>query len=160
MCWLAVGVLIGCCNTISMKDERQQHPSIDMGQVTKLLLLCYLVLLSIDSKTRSQVSHSFVTWPIFTCKQTLICHAHIFLQIKYLVDLALHIQAQRLSVVTIPFPKLNISFAPHRSILCNAVNAGKFTRTIFQPFHMDIFRLDRDSAWLNSSVRLDVWCFV
>ena len=35
-----------------------------MGQVTKLWLSCYLVLLSIDSKTRQQDSRSFVTWPI------------------------------------------------------------------------------------------------
>ena len=35
-----------------------------MGQVTNLRLSCYLVLLSIDSKTRWQDSRSFVTWPI------------------------------------------------------------------------------------------------
>ena len=37
-----------------------------MGQVSKLWLSCYLVLLSIDSKTRQQDSHSFATWPIYT----------------------------------------------------------------------------------------------
>ena len=42
----------------------QQHENIDMGSVTKLRLSCYLVLLSIDSKTRQQDSHSFVIWPI------------------------------------------------------------------------------------------------
>ena len=36
-----------------------------MGQVTKLWLSCYLVLLSIDSKTKQQDSHCFVTWPIY-----------------------------------------------------------------------------------------------
>ena len=36
-----------------------------MGQVPKLRLSCYLVLLSIDSKTRLQDSHSFGTWPIY-----------------------------------------------------------------------------------------------
>ena len=36
-----------------------------MGLVTELRLSCYLVLLSIDSKTRWQDSRSFVTWPIF-----------------------------------------------------------------------------------------------
>ena len=36
----------------------------NLGQVSKLWLSCYLVLLSIDSKTRLQDSHSFVTWPI------------------------------------------------------------------------------------------------
>ena len=35
-----------------------------MGQVTELCLSCFLVLLSIDSKTRKQDSRSFVTWPI------------------------------------------------------------------------------------------------
>ena len=35
-----------------------------MGQVTKVRLSCYLVLLSNDSKTRYQDSHTFVTWPI------------------------------------------------------------------------------------------------
>ena len=39
-----------------------------MGQVTKLQLSCYLVLLSIDSKTRLQDSRSFVTWPIYSFK--------------------------------------------------------------------------------------------
>ena len=38
-----------------------------MGQVTKLRLTCYLVLLSIDSKTRQQDSRSFVTRPIYIC---------------------------------------------------------------------------------------------
>ena len=36
-----------------------------MGQVTKLRLSCYLVLLSFDSKTRLQYSHVFMTLPIF-----------------------------------------------------------------------------------------------
>ena len=38
-----------------------------VGQVTKKWLSCYLVLLSIDSKTRLQDSPSFVTWPMY-CK--------------------------------------------------------------------------------------------
>ena len=37
---------------------------VNMGQVTELWLSCYLVLLSIDSKTRKQDSCSSVTWPI------------------------------------------------------------------------------------------------
>ena len=49
----------------------QQHldpgTCLNMGQVTKLRLSCYLVLLSIDSKTRSQDSQSSVTWPIYRC---------------------------------------------------------------------------------------------
>ena len=47
-----------------------------MSQVTKLQLSCYLVLLSIDSKTREQDSRSFVTWPISYCwwKCSLIIH--------------------------------------------------------------------------------------
>ena len=36
-----------------------------MGPVTKLRLSCYLVLLSIDSKTRQQDNHSCVTGPIY-----------------------------------------------------------------------------------------------
>ena len=36
-----------------------------MGQVTELWLSSYLVLLSVDSKTRWQGSHSFVSWPIY-----------------------------------------------------------------------------------------------
>ena len=40
-----------------------------MGQVKKLRLSCYLVLLSIDSKTRQHNSHSFVTWPIYSGNQ-------------------------------------------------------------------------------------------
>ena len=44
-----------------MKSTLEQHY---MGQVMKLRLSCYLVLLSIDSKTRLQDSHSLVTWPI------------------------------------------------------------------------------------------------
>ena len=36
-----------------------------MGQVTKVRLSCYLVLLSFDSKTMQQNSRSSVTWPIF-----------------------------------------------------------------------------------------------
>ena len=52
----------------------------NMGQVTKLWLSCYLVLLSIDSKTRQQDSRSFVTWPIF--KQYLLqSHGQMSLQI-------------------------------------------------------------------------------
>ena len=43
-----------------------------VGQVTKLRLSCYLVLLSNDSKTRWQDSHSFVTWPI--CKIYIFTH--------------------------------------------------------------------------------------
>ena len=38
-----------------------------MGQVTELWLSCYLVLLSIDSKTRWEDSHSSVTLPILYC---------------------------------------------------------------------------------------------
>ena len=41
-----------------------------MGQVRELWLSCYLVLLSIDSKTRKQDNHSSVTWP----KWYLICY--------------------------------------------------------------------------------------
>ena len=37
-----------------------------MGQVTELWLSCYLVLLSIHSKTRWQDSRSFMTWPIYS----------------------------------------------------------------------------------------------
>ena len=37
-----------------------------MGQVTKVRLSCYLVLLSVDSKTREQDSRTFVTWPKWT----------------------------------------------------------------------------------------------
>ena len=36
-----------------------------MGQVTKVGLSCDLVLLSFDSKTRSQDRQTFVTWPIW-----------------------------------------------------------------------------------------------
>ena len=46
----------GCCTYFM-----QQY----MGQVTELWLSCYLVLLSIDSKTRLQDRHSSVTWPIY-----------------------------------------------------------------------------------------------
>ena len=42
-----------------------------MGQVTEVQLSCYLVLLSNDSKTRYQDSHTFVTWPIWTCQYML-----------------------------------------------------------------------------------------
>ena len=35
-----------------------------MGQVTKVRLFCYLVLLSSYSETRQQDSRTFVTWPI------------------------------------------------------------------------------------------------
>ena len=38
----------------------------DMGQVTELRLSYYLVLLSVDSKTRQQDSCSSMTWPIFS----------------------------------------------------------------------------------------------
>ena len=50
-----------------------------MGQVTKLQLSCYLVLLSIDSKTRYQDSHSFVIWPIYIIKQ--LPHTRVIQQI-------------------------------------------------------------------------------
>ena len=50
-----------------------------MGQVTELWLSCYLVLLSIDSKTRWQDSRSSVTWPIFLlwadCRFVVCQHA-------------------------------------------------------------------------------------
>ena len=36
-----------------------------MGQVTKVWLSCYLVLLSFDGKTRQHDSHTSVTWPIY-----------------------------------------------------------------------------------------------
>ena len=36
-----------------------------IGQVTKLRLSCFLVLLTVNSKTRYQDSHSSVTWPIY-----------------------------------------------------------------------------------------------
>ena len=36
-----------------------------MGQVMELWLSCYLVLLSIESKTRQQDSHSSMAWPIY-----------------------------------------------------------------------------------------------
>ena len=39
---------------------------IHMGQVMRVWLSCYLVLLSNDSKTRKQDSRTFVTWPIYT----------------------------------------------------------------------------------------------
>ena len=42
-----------------------------MGQVTKLWLSCYLVLLSTDSKTRYQDRHSSMTWPIYTTVEHL-----------------------------------------------------------------------------------------
>ena len=45
-----------------------------MGQVTKLWLSCYLVLLSIDSKTREQDSNSFVNWPIY-----IYTYIHIYI---------------------------------------------------------------------------------
>ena len=50
-----------------------------MSQVTELWLSCYLVLLSIDSKTRWQDSRSSVTWPIFLlwadCRFVVCQHA-------------------------------------------------------------------------------------
>ena len=42
---------------------------VDMGEVMELQLSCYLVLPSIDGKTRWQDSHSFVTSPI-----SIWCH--------------------------------------------------------------------------------------
>ena len=48
-----------------------------MGQVKKLWLSCYLVLLSIDSKNRQQDSHSSVTWPIYIAKD-YVCAIIIF----------------------------------------------------------------------------------
>ena len=52
-------------STIVFRYAHMYHKFLIMGQVTKLWLSCYLVLLSVDSKTREQDSHSFVTWPIF-----------------------------------------------------------------------------------------------
>ena len=46
--------------------------SIHMGQVTKLWLSCHLVLLSIDSKTRQQDSRSFLTWPIYGVRISIL----------------------------------------------------------------------------------------
>ena len=46
--------------------------SIFMGQVTKVRLSCYLVLLSNDSKTKQQDSRSFMTWPIYCLLNTLL----------------------------------------------------------------------------------------
>ena len=57
----------------------------DMGQVTELWLSCYLVLLSIDSKTRLQDSRSFVTWLMYlflynieSCLVNVILESKIF----------------------------------------------------------------------------------
>ena len=58
----------GCVfSTIATDAVGHQYPWcwLNMGQVTKLWLSCYLVLLSIDSKTRYQDSHSSMTWTIF-----------------------------------------------------------------------------------------------
>ena len=70
----------------------------DMGQVTQVCLSCYRVLLSNDSKTRSQDRPNFVTWPIYhfiSIRQTLhfaqnekyvyfyLCYIPILIGIQY-----------------------------------------------------------------------------
>ena len=59
-----MGFYVGSRDVTELCVQGKAH----MGQVTKLPLSCYLVLLSIDSKTRKQDSHSVVTWPIL-CRQ-------------------------------------------------------------------------------------------
>ena len=47
-----------------------------MGQVTEMLLSCYLVLLSVDSKTRLQGMHLFdLTYrKVSNIRRTLVCN--------------------------------------------------------------------------------------
>ena len=62
------------CKLIQIKHNTLKH----MGQVMELWLSCYLVLLSIDSKTRQQDSRSSVTWPIWSA----VCRREYVLEIK------------------------------------------------------------------------------
>ena len=60
---------MSCNVSITIRDVSSEH--FNMGQVTELWLSCYLVLLSVDSKTRKHDSRSFVTWPICSFLQLL-----------------------------------------------------------------------------------------
>ena len=59
------------CSRISRILDMKKTANLYMGQVTKLRLSCYLVLLSIDTNTRRQDSRSFVTCPIYHDASTL-----------------------------------------------------------------------------------------
>ena len=65
--------MISIAPTLHLVYKIQEH----MGQVTKVRLSCYLVLLSNDSKTRQQDSPTFMSWPIWFFAQFLGYHRFI-----------------------------------------------------------------------------------
>ena len=58
------------CFTHCIFSEGSHDRIMHIGQVTKVGLSCYLVLLSFDRKTRYQDRRAFVTWPILYCQRS------------------------------------------------------------------------------------------
>ena len=82
---------------------------VDMGQVTKVRLSCYLILLSNDSKTRCQDSRTFTSWPIY-CSYAIVVILGYLNKIDYYQTKENHNRVQTVTVISWCILEWNMHF--------------------------------------------------